>query len=201
DPAQIGARDAYEFWDGSEWSGSAADARPLWAHEVAASQVESLTSFENGASIAYSRALGKYVALQNVGIGAIGARTADRVEGPWSAPQPWVDCNAIASPAVPTCYSPFQHPELASDDGRRMFVTFTRLATYDTLVYELTFGTSIHEYRAADERIAYGATPPSGSGWQDDGIVFYASDAALPGFVAVYRWERDGDVRYATSSP
>ena len=112
-----------------------------------------------------------------------------------------MDCSAIASPAVPTCYSPFQHPELASDDGRRLFVTFTRLATYDTLVYELTFGTPIHEYRAADDRTAYGATPPNGSGWQDDGIVFYASDAALPGFVAVYRWERDGDVRYAASSP
>src|SRR5207237_7896910 len=141
DPSRLGARDAYEFWDGREWSSSAADARPLWTHATASTQVESLSSFENGASVAYNRALGEYVALQNVGIGAIGARTAEHVEGPWSAPQPWVDCSAIASPAVPTCYSPFQHPELASDDGRRMFVTFTRLATYDTLAYELTFGT------------------------------------------------------------
>ena len=50
----------------------------------------------------------------------------------------WIDCSTVAQPAVPTCYSPFQHPQLAGDGGRTLFITFTRLASYDVVAYEVT---------------------------------------------------------------
>jgi hypothetical protein len=94
------------------------------------------------------------VAVVNAGFATIGARTADRLEGPWSEPVPWLDCTAMAQVAVPTCYSPAQHPELATDGGRALFVTFTQMATYDVVAYELRLGDPIHEYRGRDGTIA-----------------------------------------------
>jgi hypothetical protein len=199
-PGQLAVPDAYEFWDGNAWSRSAAAARPLWPHDLPADPVQQLAAFENGASITYNAALHEYVALENVGIAQLGARTADRLEGPWSEPRPWLDCSAIAGPAVPTCYTPFQHPEFSGDSGRRLFITFGRFATYDTVAYELTLGTAIHAQGPGDE-VAYTADPPDGHGWRDRGVAFYASGAPLPGFAAVYRWQRGADVRYALTAP
>lgn len=200
-PAQLALPGAYEFWDGTGWSRSSTQARPLWPHDVPADPVQRLATFENGASITYNAALHRYVALENVGIAQLGARTADRLEGPWSALEPWLDCSAIAQPAVPVCYSPFQHPELSSADGRRLFVTFTRLASYDTVAYEITVGTAIHQYQDSRGSVAYGSVAPADIGWRDQGVAFYAADAPLPGFAPVYRWERGTDVRYAVTAP
>jgi len=200
-PGQLSVPGAYEFWDGTGWSRAPATARPLWPHGLPADPVQRLAAFENGASITYNAALHEYVALENVGIDRIGARTADRLEGPWSAPKPWLDCSAIAQPAVPVCYSPFQHPELSSADGRRLFVTFTRLASYDTVAYELTLGTAIHQYQDAHGSVAYGAVAPADHGWRDQGIAFYAAEELLPGFLPVYRWQRGRDLRYAATAP
>ena len=125
---------------------------------------------------------------------------ADRLEGPWSEPRPWLDCSAIAQPAVPTCYSPFQHPEL-SGGGRRLFITFARFATYDTVAYELTLGTAIHQYQSDGGEVTYAADPPSEGRWRDLGVAFYASDAPLPGFAAVYRWQSGAEVRYEVTTP
>lgn len=201
DPARAADRDAYEFWDGDEWSPAAANARPLWSRPHPADPVQSLASFSNGANVAYDAQLGKYVAVENMGIATIGARTADRLEGRWSEPRPWIDCDTVAAPAVPTCYSPFQHVQLASSDGRHFFVTFTRLATYDVVLADVTLGTAVHEYHGDAGRVAYGTHFPDGDAWHDAGVVFHASDEPLPGFAPVYRWNSDGDTRYAIESP
>ncbi len=129
---------AYQYWDGGSWSATPSAAVPLWQRPAATGPVGQLASFDNGANIAYNRYLRKYVAVQNAGIDKIGARVADRLEGPWSAPAVWLDCSVIARPAVPVCYSPFQHPQLASDGGRTIFITLTRMGNYDVVSYEIT---------------------------------------------------------------
>jgi hypothetical protein len=136
-PADVAHSNAYEFWDGSGWSKSAADAAPLWQLPRPQDDVQKLAAFENGASIAWNQALGRYVAVLNTGFSSIGVRTAARLEGPWSDPVPLVDCLTFALPAVPTCYSPVQHPELAGEDGLRLFVTVTRMQQYDTVMVEI----------------------------------------------------------------
>jgi hypothetical protein len=192
--------DAYEFWTGKGWSSSPADAVPLWAHPQRENPAERLVTFENMPHIAFNPYLRKYVAVVNMGIGTIGARTADRLEGPWTDPMPWLDCTAVAQVTVPTCYSPAQHPELAADGGQTLFVTFARQATYDVVAYEVRIGDPFHEYIGGDGTIAYSATPPEGE-WKDDGIAFYASAVPLPGFAPVYRWERGSEVAYGADAP
>ncbi len=139
-PSALADASAYEFWDGGGWSRSPARATPLWYRRQPSNDLERLAWFENGASIAYNPYLRKYIAVENVGSDKIGARVADRLEGPWSAPAVWIDCSTIAAPAVPTCYSPYQHPQFASPDGRTLFLTFTRMANYDVVAYQVTLG-------------------------------------------------------------
>ncbi len=199
-PGSLQQADAYEFWDGTGWTRSPGQAVALWSRPHPTDPVEKIAVFENTANIAWNALLGKYVAIVNVGTGRIGARTADRLEGPWSDPIPWFDCSRVAGPAVPACYSPFQHPDLAGEGGRTIFITFTRLATYDTVAFELRLGVPIHEYRGPNEQAAYGTSPP-GDGWSDQGVAFNASDVPLPGFVPVYRWQRGDEVAYGPQSP
>lgn len=131
---------AYEYWDGQTWQREASRARPIWPHEHAADALRKLATFDSGESIAYDAYLGKYVAVVNVGVNAIGARVADRLEGPWSAPVAWIDCTKVSQPALPSCYSPSQHAELAADGGREIFLTFTRMGTYDVMAYRVELG-------------------------------------------------------------
>ena len=129
---------AYEYWTGHDWSGERGAAAPMWRHPKPDDLVSRLASFDDGTSVAYNTYLNKYVAVLNVGFDQIGARTADRLEGPWSSPTVLLDCSAYSLPAVPMCYSPFQHPQLASDGGRTITITFTRMGTYDTVMYQAT---------------------------------------------------------------
>ena len=197
-PAALADTSAYEYWDGQAWSPSPANAAPLWPQAHSDDPVQKLASFENGASIAWNEALHKYVALTNIGYSAIGARTADRLEGPWSDAQPWLDCLAFAEPRVPTCYSPLQHPSLATNGGRTILATLTRMATYDVAAFELTLATPIHEYHDGDSVIYGDGSQRAGS---DKGVAFDASSDPLPGFVPVYRWRRGAETQYAVAAP
>ena len=147
---------AYQYWDGQTWSANQGAAAPLWGRPQTTDPLSRLASFDNGASIAYNAYLGKYVSVGNIGSDKIGARVADRLEGPWSAPVVWIDCSTVAKPAVPTCYSPFQHPQLAGDGGRTIFLTFTRMAEYDVVAYEVTLdasGSALSAVPASGERM------------------------------------------------
>ncbi len=190
---------AYEYWTGVRWSSSRAEAAPLWEQVAGSTNLEQLATFENGASFAWNEALHKYVAIMNTGYAEVGARVADRLEGPWSEPQPWLDCLTFAEARVPTCYSPLQHPQLSPDGGRTLITTLTRMDLYQAIVHELTLGTAIHEYRREDA-FRYAAESP-GEGWTDEGVAFYASSSQLPGFAPVYRWFGDEGSVYALSSP
>lgn len=190
---------AYEYWDGAAWSASIDSARPLWEAPAPSDPVAKLASFENGASIAWNASLRKYVAVMNTGFSSVGARTADRLEGPWSAPQPWLDCLTFARTRVPTCYSPQQHGELAADDGGSLFLTVSSIEPYATAAFEVRPGVPFREWRAASD-VVYAAASP-GADWSDQGIAFYASKEPLPGFTPVYRWQSGTGARYAASSP
>jgi hypothetical protein len=130
----------YEYWDGRGWSHAPSAAAPMWAHPHPTDNVARLAAFESGGSVVYNAYLRAYVAVLNDGIDRIAVRTAARLEGPWSAPRVIIDCAPIAGPAVPVCYSPSQHPQLAADGGRSLFITFTRMATYDVVAYRVELG-------------------------------------------------------------
>ena len=198
-PADMAEAASYEYWDGARWTASLSDAEPLWSVPDPADPVQKLASFENGASIAWNGALHKYVALVNTSFSSVGARTADRLEGPWSDAQPWLDCTAFAQVRVPTCYSPLQHAELASDGGG-MFVTVSSIEPYATVAFELRPGVAIHEWRGAHDAMAYSTASPGG-GWSDQGIAFYASQGPLPGFVPVFRWQRGDESQFSATAP
>ena len=213
DPARLSEAEAYEYWDGAKWSRSPGDAAPLWDHAEAEAEanVEKLASFENGASIAWNESLRKYVAVVNKGYAEVGARTANRLEGPWSAPAHWLDCLSFAEARVPTCYSPLQHPSMTAaatagataaataDDGRTVVTTVTRMDRYEAVMHALTLGTAIHEWVLGDD-IRYAEASP-GDGWRDNGVPFYASAAGLPGFVPVYGWTLGAETVYAAQAP
>jgi hypothetical protein len=139
-PADDANASKYEYWDGHGWSDAPSAAAPIWPHPHAADNVGRLAAFESGGSVAYNAYLRAYVAVVNDGIDKIAVRTAPRLEGPWSGPTPIIDCSPIAQPAVPVCYSPSQHPQLAGDGGRSLFITFTRMGTYDVVAYHVELG-------------------------------------------------------------
>ena len=176
-------------------------AQPLWDVPEPADPVEKLAAFENGASIAWNEALHKYVALVNTSFAPIGARTADRLEGPWSDAQPWLDCLTFAQMRVPDVLQPVA----ARRAGRTTAAaasssTVSSLEPYATAAFELRPGVAIHEWRGAQDAVAYAAASP-GSGWSDQGIAFYASATPSTASPPIYRWQRGDESRYAAASP
>ncbi|MEX0751245.1 MAG: DUF4185 domain-containing protein, partial [Dehalococcoidia bacterium] len=148
---------AYEYWDGEAWSDDPGVAAPLWDVAQADDPTGMLGAFEGSTHISWSDAFDAYVAISNAGYASVGARFADRLEGPWSDAVSWLDCSAFAGPRVPVCYTPALHPQF-SEDGS-LFVTVTRFGEYDIVAYELTPGAPVHEYRHGDA-IVYGFEAP-----------------------------------------
>jgi hypothetical protein len=199
EPARIADATAYEYWDGADWTTSPADATSLWQTPSGATDIEKLALFENGASIAWNEALQRYVALVNTGFQTIGARTAARLEGPWSEPVMWLDCLAFVRLRVPTCYSPQQHPSLATNNGGTLVATISAIEPYQMHVVEITLGTPVHEYQRGSD-VRYGITPPADE-WEDLGVAFYAATTAAAGTEPVYRWQSPDATRYGIAAP
>jgi hypothetical protein len=195
---QLADAAVYEYWDGDAWSRDPAAAAPLWPVPSPANDVERLGRFDGGIQISWSAGPSQYLAISNDGHAAIGARVADRLEGPWSERARWLDCAAFAAPAVPVCYSPLVQPQF--EGTGTLFVTLTRLSAYEAVSFELSLGAPIHEWRGAGGRIRYAATAP-GTGWEDLGVAFHASLAPVDGMVPVYEWWRGDERRYAIGAP
>jgi hypothetical protein len=195
--ASIDDASAYEYWTGAAWSDDPAAATPLWPVTAPADPIAKLASFEGSVSVTWSDAFHSYVALTNAGSAAIGARFADRLEGPWSDVVPWIDCSAIAEPRVPVCYAPTLHPQLSRDGS--LFVTFTRFGEYDVVAYELTPGLPVHEFRV-DGHVIYAFAAP-GAEVQGIGVAFHASPIPAPGLDAIYVWRRGDELAFAATSP
>jgi hypothetical protein len=90
---------AYEYWDGSHWVPGVREA------------VEVLPRPASELSTMWNDYLGKYTAMYSQGYNSVVLRTADRPEGPWSAPTTLVDYSML-----PGVYGAFMHPWAQGED-------------------------------------------------------------------------------------
>ena len=107
-------RDAWSFYAGNNiWSADVDSAIPLF----------------NGAdimSISYNEFLQRYVAVYSEPLGTnVVMRTATSPEGPWTAARKLFEARAPMS-GNDWIYDAVMHPEFESDNGRVIFVTYTR---------------------------------------------------------------------------
>jgi hypothetical protein len=94
-------------------------------------------SAPNEMSASFNPYLRKYVAIHTYHReNKIVARTADRLTGPWSSPM------VVYRPKVgegDLVYAAKEHPELASEAGRVVYITFINSATYVPQLIEVTW--------------------------------------------------------------
>ncbi len=106
--AQATERAAYTFWTGSGWSPSIASAVPA----VPGAAV--------GFSLAYNTYLERFLSVTGAASsGRITMRVSERPEGPWSDALPVHDVGAPIEATI-------QHPELASEAGKTIFVSYAQ---------------------------------------------------------------------------
>jgi len=104
-------RSAYEFWDGSDWTANLADAS------------FALDGPNGGLSVSWNPWLGRFLAVYLAGYtNQVVMRTAERPQGPWS--DPVVAFSGVPPAAGGVNYGAFEHPELSSDGGRDVVVTY-----------------------------------------------------------------------------
>jgi hypothetical protein len=91
----------------------------------------------NEMSAAFNRHLGKYVAIHSLHREhKIAMRTAPKITGPWSGPQVVYQPQRVGNADL--IYAAKEHPELARDGGRVVYVTFVNSATYVPQMIEVT---------------------------------------------------------------
>jgi hypothetical protein len=91
----------------------------------------------NEMSAAYNRHLGLYVAFHSLHReNKVVMRTAPRIVGPWSAPRIVYRPQQVKDTEL--IYAVKEHPELARENGRVMYVTFVNSATYAPELIEVT---------------------------------------------------------------
>ncbi len=99
-------RAAYRYWDGSSW---AADIN---------STARVVPGSTSGFSVAFNPYLGAFVSTTSTGFSkSIIIRTAPAPEGPWSE-------SIVAHTAPGSIYATMQHPELATENGRNIAVSY-----------------------------------------------------------------------------
>ena len=121
--AKISDRAAYTYYSGSTlFSGSGF--APHWSEDVSkAADVEGLDEFPNELSVSYNPYLGGYLAVHSIGI-----NEKIRLS---LAPNPWGPYRTIGEIGAPHralakafCYAGKEHPELAQDNGRIIYLTY-----------------------------------------------------------------------------
>jgi hypothetical protein len=91
----------------------------------------------NEMSAAYNPYLRKHVAFHSLHReNKIVMRTAPRITGPWSEPE--VVFRPERAKDTDLIYAAKEHPELAREDGRVLYVTYVNSATYVPQLIELT---------------------------------------------------------------
>ncbi len=131
-PDEIERLDRYEYLAGPEprWSPDVGDAVPLF------------DGIPNEMSVSYNHHLGQYLAVHSLNQSdKIVGRTAPHPWGPWSAPVVlWtVEVEREEPPRYPTLiYAGKEHPELAEDDGRVLYLTYIEFEEYFPHLVEVT---------------------------------------------------------------
>lgn len=118
-------RSAWEFWTGTGWGSDIAAAQPV---QLGGTTPDEQKGGRFGLSVAWNDYLGKYLMVHSQSWGnlqGVVLRTADRPEGPWSAPT-LVDVPHSVASAEFGNYTARQHPEYASDGGQHIVVTYSR---------------------------------------------------------------------------
>ncbi len=134
-PQQIEDLSAYEYLAEAPTL-DRPNVRPRWEKKFKPSAVL-FDSVPNEMSAAFNPHLRKHVAIHALGReGQIVMRTAPERTGPWSEPQLVYEVKRDSPNTF--VYAAKEHPELARDDGRRIFITFVNSASYIPELLEVT---------------------------------------------------------------
>jgi len=131
-PGELDRPECYEYLSGDapRWSRSLADAIPIF---------ERMPSEQ---SVSFNRYLGRYLAVHSLDLtGVIVGRTAPAPWGPWSDPvELWPVQPRLQppSPYPPLIYAGKEHPEIAADGGRKIYLTYIEFEEYFPHLVEVT---------------------------------------------------------------
>ena len=131
--AKIADRAAYTYFNGNS-------AAPKWSANVSeAADVEGLDEFPNELSISYNAYLGGYLAVHSISI-------YEKVRLSL-APNPWGPYRTIGEIGAPHralakafCYAGKEHPELAQDGGKIVYITYVDGERYWLQMLKVTLG-------------------------------------------------------------
>ena len=129
-PADIEDRDRYVYFS---------DTEPAWSRDVA----DAIPLFEgppNELSVSYNTYLGGYLAVHSYSTeGAQVGRTAPTPWGPWSEPTTLWTVEAGPDKKYPVAaYAGKEHPSLAEDGGRVIYLTYVEAEEYFPHLIEVT---------------------------------------------------------------
>jgi hypothetical protein len=134
-PESIADLSSYEYLVEAPTAGDP-DRSPRWSKDYA--PTASLFDYvPNEMSAAFNKHLGKYVAIHSyLRENKIVMRTAPAITGPWSEAEIVFRPERIKEDDL--IYAAKEHPELAGDDGRVMYLTFVNSTTYVPQLVEVT---------------------------------------------------------------
>lgn len=131
---EIERLDAYEYYagPGPEWSAEVDRAIPV------------MEGMPNEMSVSFNPWLNAFLAVHSQGIsGVIVGRTAPEPWGPWSDPVPLWEVKVHREKPLPypiLIYAGKEHPELAGDNGRILYITYIEFEEYYPHLVEVTLG-------------------------------------------------------------
>ncbi|MBO0794142.1 MAG: DUF4185 domain-containing protein, partial [Ktedonobacteraceae bacterium] len=104
-------RQAYTFWDGQAWTRDVSRARPIF------------TQIPGSISVSYNSYLGQFLATSSQPLSPnVLMRTAPSITGPWSKPVVVFSGQPSSSGGID--YAGIEHPELAKNKGRTVYVSY-----------------------------------------------------------------------------
>lgn len=119
---KIAAPNAYEYFDGTRWNRSVAFAAPV------------LDGMPSEISISWNAHLGRYLAVHSALLsGEIVAKTSPTPWGPWSGPTLLWHAKPqykVPAPYIPLLYAGKEHPCLAEENGRVIYLTYIEFEEY-----------------------------------------------------------------------
>lgn len=121
----------YEYWTGTA-------NEPRWSRNLKdAADVEGLTDFPTELSVAYNQYLGGYLAVHSIGIEQ--KLRLSLASHPWG---PYRQIGEVGAPhrlfEKAFCYAGKEHPELAEDNGRIIYVTYVDSQRYWLQLLKIT---------------------------------------------------------------
>jgi hypothetical protein len=117
-------------------------AAPAWSRRLEEA-IPLYSGMPNEQSVSYNPYLGRYLAVHSQDLsGKIVARTALEPWGPWTAPEELYQVNMPHPAHLPypqLIYAGKEHPALARENGRKIYVTFIEFEEYYPHLLEITF--------------------------------------------------------------